>query len=134
MPKLQKQFYTSWGKEKPWRYITNYSVIPGFIENALKRTERYKGLEEQFDGDSAKIFAELKKPIRMTVFSWKGDLDTTMSVYDSMAYIKKILQAGFIAVEPESGHVKAWVGGINHKYFKYDHVNRNARRQVGSTF
>ena len=134
MPKLQNQFYKSWGKEKPWRYVTNYGVIPGFIENALKRTERWKGLEEQLGDDSAKILAELKKPIRMTVFSWQGDKDTVMSVYDSMAYIKKILHAGFIAVEPETGHVKAWVGGVNHKYFKYDHVNRNARRQVGSTF
>lgn len=70
----------------------------------------------------------------MTVFSWHGDLDTMMSPYDSMAYIKKVLMAGFIAVQPESGHVKAWVGGINHKHFKYDHVNRRARRQVGSTF
>ena len=70
----------------------------------------------------------------MTVFTWKGERDTTMSPYDSMKYIKKFLHAGFVAVEPETGHVKAWVGGINHKFFKYDHVNIHARRQVGSTF
>ena len=70
----------------------------------------------------------------MTLFSWKGDKDTTMSPYDSMVYIKKILHSGFIALDPETGYIKAWVGGINHKYFKYDHVNINARRQVGSTF
>lgn len=134
MPDLQSQFAKSWGKEKPWRYVTTRQVIPGFIESALKRTERYKGLADEMGNDSAKIIAELKKPIKMTVFSWRGDIDTMMSPYDSMAYIKKILMAGFIAIEPESGNVKAWVGGINHKYFKYDHVNRNARRQVGSTF
>ena len=134
MPELQSQFTKSWGKEKPWRYVTTRAVIPGFIESALKRTERYKGLAEEMGDDSAKIIQELKKPIKMTVFSWHGDVDTMMSPYDSMAYIKKVLMAGFIAVQPESGHVKAWVGGINHKHFKYDHVNRRARRQVGSTF
>jgi penicillin-binding protein 1A len=134
MPELQGQFDKSWGKEKPWRYVTTRQVIPGFIESALKKTERYKGLAEEMGDDSAKIIKELKKPIKMTVFSWRGDIDTLMSPYDSMSYIKKILMAGFIAVQPETGHVKAWVGGINHKFFKYDHVNKRARRQVGSTF
>lgn len=134
MPDLQKQFYQTWGKDAPWRYVTDYRVIPNFIENALKRTARYKELSAEFGNDEVKIMAALKKPIRMTLFSWRGDIDTLMSPYDSMAYIKKILMAGFIAIQPESGHVKAWVGGINHKYFKYDHVNANARRQVGSTF
>ena len=70
----------------------------------------------------------------MTIFSWLGDKDTLMSPYDSMSYIKKVLHAGFIAVDPSTGYVKAWVGGINHQHFKYDHVNRRAKRQVGSTF
>lgn len=134
MADLQKQFYQTWGKDAPWRKLSDWTVIPEFIENALRRTERYQSLKEKFNGDDAAIMAELKKPIRMTIFSWKGERDTTMSPYDSMKYIKKFLHAGFIAVEPETGHVKAWVGGINHKFFKYDHVNKNARRQVGSTF
>ncbi len=130
---FQKQFFKSWGNAKPWRYISNRAVIPNFIENALKRTARFRGLRKT--GMSAEeCIQQLKKPIKMTVFTWEGDKDTTMSPYDSMAYIKKILHAGFIAIVPSTGHVKAWVGGINHKYFKYDHVNRRAKRQVGSTF
>lgn len=134
MADLQKQFYQTWGKDAPWRKISDWTVIPDFIENALRRTERYQSLKEKFNGDDKAAMAELKKPIRMTIFTWKGEKDTTMSPYDSMKYIKKFLHAGFVAVEPETGHVKAWVGGINHKFFKYDHVNIHARRQVGSTF
>lgn len=137
MAKLQKTFHAVWGKRNPWIFIDNKykgMEIPNFVENNLKKTDRYKELKEKFDGDSAKIFKELKKPIRMTVFSYRGDIDTVMSVYDSMRYIKTFLHAGFIAIEPESGYVKAWVGGVNHKHFKYDHVNKTARRQVGSTF
>lgn len=130
---FQKQFFKSWGNAKPWRYISNRAVIPNFIENALRRTSRYKGLRSQ-GLSHEKCIAELKKPVKMTVFTWSGDKDTTMSPFDSMSYIKKILHAGFIALEPSTGHVKAWVGGINHRYFKYDHVNRRAKRQVGSTF
>ncbi|MFM2255272.1 MAG: bifunctional family b-glycosyltransferase/PBP transpeptidase candidate murein polymerase, partial [Bacteroidota bacterium] len=70
--------------------MTTRAVIPGFIESALKRTDRYKALAEEMGDDSAKIIAELKKPIKMTVFSWRGDLDTFMSPYDSMSYIKKV--------------------------------------------
>ncbi len=134
MADFQKKFTSAWGKEQPWRYITDRRVIPNFIEDALKRTERYKILAEQYGNDQKKIIAELKKPVKMTIFTWKGDRDTTMSPYDSMVYIKKVLHACFISIEPETGYIKAWVGGINHKFFKYDHVNINARRQVGSTF
>lgn len=134
MTDFQKKFTSSWGKEQPWRYITDRRVIPNFIEDALKRTDRYKLLAEQLGDDHKKIISELKKPVKMTIFTWNGDRDTTMSPYDSMVYIKKVLHAGFIAIEPETGYIKAWVGGINHKFFKYDHVNVNARRQVGSTF
>jgi penicillin-binding protein 1A len=71
---------------------------------------------------------------KMTVFSWNGDRDTTMSPLDSVKYMKKFLHTGFIAIQPSTGQVKAWVGGINHHYFQYDHVNKSAGRQVGSTF
>ena len=134
MTSLQGKFIQSWGKEKPWRYITDRKVIPNFIEDALKKTARYKYLQEQFGDNEEKIISELKKPVKMTIFSWKGDIDTTMSPYDSIVYVKKVLHAGFIALDPETGYIKAWVGGVNHKYFKYDHVNINSRRQVGSTF
>ena len=134
MTAFQPKFEKSWGKEKPWRYITDRKVIPNFIEDALKKTERYKILQAELGNNPEKIIAELKKPVKMNLFSWNGEKDTFMSPYDSMSYIKKILHAGFIAIDPQTGYVKAWVGGIDHKFFKYDHVNVKARRQVGSTF
>lgn len=134
MKDLQGTFFKSWGKEQPWRYIKDWKVIPGYIESQLKRTERYAGLKEKYKGDSAAIFKALKKPVPMTIFTWNGEKDTVMSPYDSVALMKKYLHAGFCAVDPSNGDIKAWVGGVNYKYFKYDHVNKNARRQVGSTF
>jgi penicillin-binding protein 1A len=69
----------------------------------------------------------------MTVFSWEGEIDTVMSSMDSLRYYKHFLQSGFMAMDPHTGHIKAWVGGINHKYFKFDHV-KYGKRQPGSTF
>ena len=69
----------------------------------------------------------------MTVFSWKGDKDTLMSPYDSIRYYKHFLRSGLVSIEPQTGHIKAWVGGINNKHFKYDAVKQQ-KRQVGSTF
>jgi penicillin-binding protein 1A len=70
----------------------------------------------------------------MTVFTWAGERDTMMSPLDSIKYYKLIIQTGFMAMDPKTGHIKAWVGGPAFKYFKYDHVNIKAKRQVGSTF
>lgn len=72
-------------------------------------------------------------PTRMSVFSWKGNIDTMMSPNDSIRYYKSFLQSGLMSLDPHTGHIKAWVGGINHRYFEYDHVQL-AKRQVGSTF
>lgn len=73
------------------------------------------------------------KPVPMTVFSWKGKIDTVMSPNDSIKYYKSFLQAGLLSLDPHTGHIKAWVGGINHEYFSFDHVLQS-KRQVGSTF
>lgn len=73
------------------------------------------------------------QPVPMRIFSWKGDIDTLMSPMDSIRYYKSFLQSGMMSMDPHTGHVKAWVGGIDYKHFKYDHV-RQGRRQVGSTF
>lgn len=72
-------------------------------------------------------------PTRMNVFSWQGNIDTMMSPNDSIRYYKSFLQSGLMSLDPNTGHIKAWVGGINHRYFEYDHVQL-AKRQVGSTF
>ncbi|MFZ1331985.1 MAG: transglycosylase domain-containing protein [Flavobacteriales bacterium] len=85
----------------------------------------------EVDADS--IPAIFDEPVAMRVFSWKGDIDTVMSPMDSIRYYKGFLQSGLLSVDPHTGFVKAWVGGIDFKHFQYDHVEK-ARRQVGSTF
>jgi len=75
----------------------------------------------------------LNRPKKMTLFSWNGEKDTVLSSIDSIKYYKKFLHAGFMTMDPFSGHIKAWVGGIDYKYFKYDHV-KQSMRQPGSTF
>src|SRR5690606_29213020 len=105
-----------------------------FLQRMMRESERYAGLKEQ--GKSEKeIFKIFEQPVKMTVFAWnkKQQKDTVMSPLDSIKYMKMFLQTGFMAMDPLTGEVKAWVGGINHDYFQYDHVNVNTRRQVGST-
>ncbi|MEQ9402574.1 MAG: transglycosylase domain-containing protein [Cyclobacteriaceae bacterium] len=128
---LQRQFNEHWSEGNPWIDNKN-NEIPGFLRSTIKRTDAYKELSATFgnDSDSVEYYLNIKKP--MTVFSWDGEIDTTFSSYDSLNYYKRFLQTGFMAMDPKTGHIKAWVGGINHKYFKYDHVL--SKRQAGSTF
>ncbi len=134
MDTLQSIFDDHWAtlKSNPW-IDDNGNEIEGFIENAMKRTPQYRALVSNYgsESDSVEILLNKKKP--MTVFSWDGEIDTVFSAYDSLRYYKKFLQAGFMAMDPKNGNIKAWVGGINHKYFKYDHVSQG-KRQPGSTF
>jgi penicillin-binding protein 1A len=105
------------------------------LENIMKQTPRYAYLKEEGKKHEA-IMEELKKPVKMKMFTWnnqKREKDTTLSPIDSVKIMRAYVQTGFMAMEPESGEVKAWVGGINHKYFKYDHCNEKTKRQVGST-
>lgn len=105
-----------------------------YFDAAVKATPHYKGLKEEGLNHNEAI-AEMNKPVNMTVFAWNKDheIDTLMSPIDSIKYMKMVLQAGFMAMDPFTGEVKAWVGGINHTYFQYDHVNEKTKRQVGST-
>ena len=130
---LQGQFDKSWANKEPWR-DENWKVLSNYPLAELKKTPRYYALKQMYDGDTAKIMKVCRTKTKMTVFSWNGDRDTSMSPLDSVKYMKKFLHTGFIAIQPSTGQVKAWVGGINHHYFQYDHVNRSAGRQVGSTF
>lgn len=102
------------------------------IETAMKSSERWKSLkeEEMKEDDIKKTFFT---PVRMKVFAWnaKREKDTTMTPYDSIKYHKQILQTSFACMDPHTGEVKCWVGGIDYKWFKYDHIT--AKRQVGST-
>lgn len=102
------------------------------LESAMKLSDRYRILaNEGMPYDS--IRAEFDRPVPMTVFSWKGPIDTVMTPMDSIRYYKWFLQAGLVSIETHTGHVKAYVGGLDFRFFKYDHVTQ-ARRQVGSTF
>ena len=102
------------------------------LDQAMRRTQRYKGLKKNgASSDSIRIVFNTAIP--MTLFSWEGDKDTVMSPMDSIMYYKGIYQVGMMSMEPQTGHVKAWVGGINFKHFQYDHV-KQGKRQIGSTF
>ena len=128
MEDLQADFFAHWeGHPPPWE---EHKEI---ITNAIKRSDRYKRLKAQgLSRDS--IMEVFNTPVKMKVFSYEGLKDTVMTPLDSIKYYKYFLHAGFMAMRPSSGEVKAWVGGVNFKHFKYDHVNKSAKRQVGSTF
>lgn len=124
----QKKFYEHWKGREPW------GEFKEVITSAMKRSDRYRLLK--MAGLSEKeIEKNFNTPVRMKVFSYtRGEIDTTMSPLDSIKYYKYFMQCGMMSMDPTTGYIRAWVGGINHKYFKYDHVNINAKRQVGSTF
>ncbi|HEY9488872.1 MAG TPA: transglycosylase domain-containing protein, partial [Chryseosolibacter sp.] len=134
MAALQTAFNEQWKQKgsEPWVDHGGYE-IEGFIENKMERMPLYRSLVKRYGAfpDSVEIMLNLKK--QMTVFSWKGDIDTLFSSLDSLRYYNRFLQAGMMAMDPQTGEVKAWVGGIKHKYFKFDHVRQGAR-QPGSTF
>ena len=130
---LQPLFYKHWKDQKnaPFSNVTA-DEIDHILELSMKRSDRYRVLKNAgMPMDSIK--ANFDRPVRMTVFSWKGPIDTVMSPMDSIRYYKWFLQASLISIESHTGHVKAYVGGLDYRYFKYDHVTQ-ARRQVGSTF
>ncbi|MDR1985076.1 MAG: transglycosylase domain-containing protein [Prevotellaceae bacterium] len=106
--------------------------VDNIITTAIKQSERYREMAKAGFSHS-EILKTFDTPVKMTVFSWtKGDLDTTMTPRDSILYYKSLLRAAFMVIEPQTGHVKAYVGGANFKYFKYDAV-KQGKRQVGST-
>ncbi len=116
---------TVWNREGPIQTVLNL---------AIKTCDRYQSFRNQ-DMPEEKALAQMKVPIKMKVFAWNKarSKDTVMSPIDSIKYMKLFLQAGFMAMDPNTGIVKAWVGGIDHNFFQFDHVNINAKRQVGST-
>ena len=130
---LQPMFYKHWKGQKnaPFSNVTA-DEIDHILETSMKRSDRYRILKNRgVPMDSIK--AEFDRPVPMTVFSWDGPIDTIMSPMDSIRYYKWFLQASLISIESHTGHVKAYVGGLDYRFFKYDHVTQ-ARRQVGSTF
>ncbi|WP_374950351.1 transglycosylase domain-containing protein, partial [Mucilaginibacter sp.] len=132
MKMLQKRFNNLWGNKNPWRDSKGVE-IKDFMLKAEQRLPIYKLLTKKYKGDTTQINAYFAKKKQMTVFTWNGDKDTTFSSVDSIRYYTKILNTGMMTMEPSTGKIKVWVGGIDHKFFNYDHVNQ-AKRQAGSTF
>jgi penicillin-binding protein 1A len=123
---LQKKFNDHWKGKDPWEEHKD------LLADAMKRTERYQSLQAA-KATKKEIDKVFKTKTKMTIFTWRGDVDTLLSPLDSIRYYKMIEQCGFMSMDPHTGQIKAWVGGIDYRYFKYDHV-KDGKRQVGSTF
>ena len=133
MKNLQKEFFAQ-SKDNKNAPFVNISDIETqkILNTAMKSSERWRIMKDN-DKSDEEIIASFQVPAKMKVFTWRGEIDTIMKPIDSVRYYKHFLQAGLMSMEPQTGHIKAWVGGINYKYFQYDHVGQGAR-QVGSTF
>ncbi len=132
MKMLQKRFDNLWGKKNPWR-DSKGNEIKDFVLKAEQHLPIYNVLSKKYHGDTVQIKQYFEKKKRMKVFTWNGEKDTTFSSVDSIKYYTRILNTGMMTIEPSTGKIKVWVGGIDHHYFNYDHVNQS-KRQAGSTF
>ncbi len=114
--------------------VWNNKEVRPILKAGITDCDRYQTMKDQNMSDE-QAMQEMAKPVKMRVFAWNAVhyKDTVMSPIDSIKYMKVFLQAGFMAMDPFTGEVKAWVGGIDHTFFQYDHVNINTKRQVGST-
>jgi penicillin-binding protein 1A len=108
------------------------STLESIAKSKVLQLPQYKSLKKEGLSDK-EILEKLNQPVKTKVFSWNGDEEIEMSIYDSLKHHLKFLQAGVLAMDPASGAIKVWVGGIDHKYFQYDHVRESTKRQVGST-
>jgi penicillin-binding protein 1A len=133
MKDLQKQFFAHWkgNKNAPFAYIPE-SKIQQIMRQAMQRSDRYRRMKDE-GASSEEIDRAFKKKVKMKIFTYNGDSTVTMSPMDSIRYHKFIMQTGLMSMEPQTGYIRAWVGGVNQKFFQYDHVY-SSKRQVGSTF
>ena len=132
MKQVQRNFRNHWGNNDPWIAETG-KVIPNFIEDIAKRQPFYKSLLAKFPNEPDSINYYLNKPHKVKLFDYeKGTIEMEMSSLDSIRYMGKFMHCAMIAMEPQTGAVKAWVGDIDYKSWKYDKVT--AMRQPGSTF
>jgi len=132
MKSLQRRFNEHWRGQNPWRDEKG-NELEGFIDQMVQRTDSYKILKRKFGEQNDSIQKYLNLPKKMVLFSWNGPDTVMMSTIDSLKYCKKILHAGFMVMDPFRGQIKAWIGGINYDFYKYDHVKQSVR-QPGSTF
>lgn len=132
MKELQQRLKNTWGSEEPWRDKEG-NVIPEFLENQARKLSIYKNLMEQFENNEDSVFQVLNVKKEMEVFTWDGIEKVNFSTMDSLKHYAMMLNTGMMAMDPYNGEIKVWVGGINHQYYKFDHV-KQAKRQAGSTF
>lgn len=133
MRTVQRRFFDHWRGQNPWQ-DEKHNDIPNFIEDKAKKTKAYASLSEKFGGNKDSIFKYLNIPHRTKVFDYDLiEKDTTLSVMDSIRYMNHFMHTSFVAMEPNTGNVKAWVGDINFKFWQYDKVAQS-KRQPGSTF
>lgn len=135
MPNLQSEFFRQntpdYNPTAPFSEIDEKEAEK-LIEQAIRRSDRWRKLRNRgVAEEEARAVFDVKTDMR--VFSWGGEIDTLMSPVDSIRYYKHFLRSGMMSMEPQSGHVKAWVGGINYRHFQFDHVFQG-KRQIGSTF
>jgi len=124
--KLQNDFDEHIEGQEPYKYD------PKILEDLILRSPRYLNAKRRGDSEE-EIKEEFDEPVETTLFSWGGEIDTLLSPLDSIKFMCRYLETGFVSLDPKNGYVKAWVGGIDYRYFQYDHV-QTGKRQVGSTF
>ena len=136
MPRLQEEFFkqneASENPTTPFRELTE-GAVDTLLRRSMKRSERWRRMKYDLKKTDEEIKTSFQKPVNMTVFSWKGEIDTIMKPWDSMIYYKSFLRPGMMSMDPITGFVKAWAGGMNYKHFQYDMVKKG-KRQIGSTF
>jgi penicillin-binding protein 1A len=128
MKDLQRQFNQHWRGHSLWKEINNFSLL---MDQGMKRSDRYKSLKLQGKSDD-EIKEDFSTPDTLNLFTWHGAVDTVMKPIDSIRYCKMLLRNAMMSMDPTTGYVKAWVGGIDFTHFKYDQV-KTGTRQVGST-
>jgi len=133
MTRLQAEFDSQNSRNKiaPFRDVTS-EEINTIMRSAMRRSDRWREMKRQGKSDE-EITASFKEETPMRIFSWAGDIDTVMTPMDSIRYYKRFLRSALMSMDPQTGEVKAWVGGIDYKHFKYDMV-KTGQRQIGSTF
>ena len=140
MPRLQAEFFHQNTKRRnptaPFLELT-HGAIDTLMEISMKRSERWRHMKYDLKKPDEEIIKSFSEEQDMSIFAWKDgapiEIDTVMTPMDSMRYYKHFLRPGMMAMEPQTGHVKVWVGGMNYRHFKYDMV-KQGKRQIGSTF
>lgn len=128
---IQQRFKNHWGNEDPWQ-DENHNIVPHFIEDIAQKLPVFAYLQNKYKGDPDSVNYYLNKPHEVTLFDYSGPKKAILSTMDSIRYMVKFMHSGFVAMEPDTRHIKAWVGDIDFQSWKYDKVT--AMRQPGSTF